>query len=93
MSRILQTRGPAAPSENPPPRQETERRAGATTTEGRVFAVALGVGVLHAVDDAVLSRQPGVPLDQHLLGWRWPSRWPLRPCSCSAGPGLGSGPG
>jgi len=34
--------------------------------EHRWFAVALGVGLLHAVDDAVLNRQPGVPVTQHL---------------------------
>ena len=36
------------------------------TTETRVFAAAVLVGLLHAVDDAVLNRQPGVPADQHL---------------------------
>lgn len=32
------------------------------------FAACVGVGVLHAVDDAVLNRQPGVPVTQHLAG-------------------------
>jgi dienelactone hydrolase len=36
------------------------------TTETRVFAAAVLIGLLHAVDDAVLNRQPGVPADQHL---------------------------
>lgn len=31
-----------------------------------VFAAATAVGLLHALDDAVLNRQPGVPIDQHL---------------------------
>jgi uncharacterized protein len=34
--------------------------------EHRVFAAALAVAVVHAFDDAVLNRQPGVPLTQHL---------------------------
>ena len=34
-----------------------------TTT---VFVAAVVAGLLHAVDDAVLHRQPGVPLTQHL---------------------------
>ncbi|QBX55747.1 hypothetical protein EXE58_09970 [Nocardioides seonyuensis] len=32
----------------------------------RVFTAATAVGLLHALDDAVLNRQPGVPVDQHL---------------------------
>jgi uncharacterized protein len=32
-----------------------------------VFVAATGVGLVHALDDAVLHRQPGVPLDRHLL--------------------------
>lgn len=32
-----------------------------------VFAVGTAVGLLHAADDALLHRQPGVPADQHLL--------------------------
>jgi uncharacterized protein len=37
-----------------------------TRQEHRIVAAALGVGVVHAIDDAVLNRQPGVPLPQHL---------------------------
>ena len=43
-------------------------RSSSTTvrwTEFRVFTAATTVGVVHALDDAVLNRQPGVPLDQH----------------------------
>ena len=36
---------------------------GLTTT----FRIATAVALLHAVDDAFLNRQPGVPLDQHVL--------------------------
>jgi poly(3-hydroxybutyrate) depolymerase len=32
-----------------------------------VFSVATAVGLLHALDDAFLHRQPGVPLGQHAL--------------------------
>jgi uncharacterized protein len=32
----------------------------------RVFAAATAVGLVHAFDDAVLNRQPGVPVDRHL---------------------------
>lgn len=32
----------------------------------RFFSVATAVGLGHALDDAVLNRQPGVPIDQHL---------------------------
>src|SRR4028119_538775 len=32
-----------------------------------VFASATAVGLLHALDDALLNRQPGVPPTQHLL--------------------------
>jgi uncharacterized protein len=32
----------------------------------RAFTVATAVGVAHALDDAVIHRQPGVPLGQHL---------------------------
>jgi uncharacterized protein len=37
-----------------------------STVTSRVFAGAIAVALLHAVDDAVLNRQPGVPLTQHL---------------------------
>ena len=36
-------------------------------TEALVFRVALGIAALHAVDDALLHRQPGVGAGQHLL--------------------------
>ena len=32
-----------------------------------VFTVATGIGLVHAFDDALVHRQPGVPADQHLL--------------------------
>jgi uncharacterized protein len=38
------------------------------TTEKAVFSTALIIGMVHAVDDALLHRQPGVPVTQHLLG-------------------------
>jgi hypothetical protein len=44
---------------------DISRRAGGTR-QFRVLAVATGLGLLHAVDDAVLDRQPGVPVGQHL---------------------------
>lgn len=37
------------------------------TLEKRLFLGAVAVGLLHAVDDAVLNLQPGVPADQHLM--------------------------
>jgi dienelactone hydrolase len=37
-----------------------------TAVEHRVFALAVLVGIVHAADDAVVHRQPGVPLGQHL---------------------------
>jgi uncharacterized protein len=66
MSRILQARSPAAAVNRDPSERDTVRRPGATTAEFRVFTIALGLGVLHAVDDAVVNRQPGVPVGQHL---------------------------
>ena len=39
----------------------------AMSTEKRVFATALAVGLAHAVDDALLHRQPGVPVTRHLV--------------------------
>ena len=42
-------------------------RASRTRTENAVFLSALCVGIVHAVDDALLHRQPGVPATQHLL--------------------------
>lgn len=54
-----------------PPRQHQPRQARPRISSARdralpVFAVATAVGLLHALDDAVLQRQPGVPLGQHL---------------------------
>lgn len=37
------------------------------TIEFRVFTGATAIGVLHALDDAVINRQPGVPVTRHLL--------------------------
>ena len=42
--------------------------AGSSSLESRVFRGAVLLGLLHAVDDALLNRQPGVPLGQHLAG-------------------------
>jgi fermentation-respiration switch protein FrsA (DUF1100 family) len=33
-----------------------------------IFTAATAVGLLHALDDAVLNRQPGVPIGQHVPG-------------------------
>jgi hypothetical protein len=44
----------------PPTRRTVDDPAAA------LFAAAVAVGLLHALDDAVVSRQPGVPLAQHL---------------------------
>src|ERR671917_560740 len=35
--------------------------------EAAVFRGATAIALLHALDDAFLNRQPGVPLDQHAL--------------------------
>jgi acetyl esterase/lipase len=40
---------------------------GESSREALVFRVATGVALLHALDDAFLNRQPGVPLGQHGL--------------------------
>jgi uncharacterized protein len=50
-----------APSTGRPNLPRTRR-----TTEHTVFVTALAVGMVHAVDDALLHRQPGVPEAQHL---------------------------
>jgi uncharacterized protein len=34
--------------------------------ERTVFAIAIALGLLHAVDDALLHRQPGTPIGQHV---------------------------
>ena len=49
------------------PDQDGARRS-RLTTENAVFVGALAVGMVHAVDDAVVNRQPGVPVSQHLPG-------------------------
>jgi hypothetical protein len=46
-----------------PPRQRRRSRV----TEARVFTAATAIALLHALDDAFLHRQPGVPLSQHAL--------------------------
>jgi dienelactone hydrolase len=45
----------------------TPRRSRARVTETGVFRVLLAIGVVHALDDAFLGRQPGVGLGQHAL--------------------------
>ena len=47
--------------------QHAEARPGRRDRSVTVFTVATVLGLLHAADDAVLHRQPGVPLTQHLL--------------------------
>lgn len=47
-------------------RQESRVGHG-TQREDRLFTACVAVGMLHAVDDALLNRQPGVPVTQHLL--------------------------
>lgn len=44
----------------------TVRAAG--RTEDLIFVAAMAVGLVHAVDDALVHRQPGVPVTQHLAG-------------------------
>ena len=39
----------------------------ARTRDGAVFACAMALAVVHALDDAFVGRQPGVPLGQHAL--------------------------
>ena len=46
-----------------PSRQRRRTRV----TEAGVFTAAVAVALLHALDDAFLHRQPGVPLSQHAL--------------------------
>jgi hypothetical protein len=38
-----------------------------TLMEHRIFVAAVAVGLVHAVDDAVVNRQPGVEITQHLV--------------------------
>jgi hypothetical protein len=42
--------------------------AGVPALERRLFLGSVTVGLLHPVDDAVVNRQPGVPVGQHLTG-------------------------
>ena len=42
------------------------RRASRIGQEHRVFTGAVVIGLVHAADDAVVGRQPGVPVTQHL---------------------------
>src|SRR5262245_10428488 len=42
-------------------------RTGRRSLEALVFSAATAVGLLHALDDALLNRQPGVGGGQHLL--------------------------
>jgi hypothetical protein len=68
--------------------------------EKRLFRGAVALGLLHAVDEAVLNRQPGVPDGQHLpalaaatiVGWQ--QRRCSRGCArdCAQGSPWGSGP-
>jgi uncharacterized protein len=47
--------------------QQHPRLRRRTRGEDRLLTAAIGIGLVHAVDDAVVNRQPGVPLHQHLL--------------------------
>ena len=57
-------------------REPVPERAGPTVrraarrglNETTVFRAAIGVALLHVLDDAFLNRGAGVPLDQHVLG-------------------------
>jgi uncharacterized protein len=60
----LHQRTPAV-SPHPAAQMDSPRRS--HVWEYRLFAAATLVGLCHAVDDAVLDRQPAVPLTQHLL--------------------------
>ena len=42
------------------------QRLGLVDAPSQIYAAAVAVGLLHAVDDALLHRQAGVPLAQHL---------------------------
>src|SRR5688572_10172835 len=55
------------PSRRGLPRAARRSPTASTDSALRVFAAATAVGLLHALDDAVLNRQPGVPVDRHLL--------------------------
>ena len=47
-------------------REDGDRTAPHRDLAHRVFAISTAIGLLHALDDAVLNRQPGVPVTQHL---------------------------
>ena len=47
-------------------RDDGERTAPRHDLAHRVFAITTAIGLIHALDDAVLNRQPGVPVTQHL---------------------------
>lgn len=42
--------------------------------EKRLFLGAVVIGLVHAVDDAVLNREPGVPAGQHLVASEYERR-------------------
>lgn len=52
----------------PRPIEQPAARRPPRITEKVVFRTAMTIGMVHAVDDALLHRQPGVPATQHLLG-------------------------
>jgi dienelactone hydrolase len=49
-----------------PGAERTTVRGARRPSENSLFIGALAVGMVHAVDDALLHRQPGVPVTQHL---------------------------
>lgn len=54
-------------STTPPARSQSPARPGSRRDLAFVvLVVAAGVGLLHALDDAVFGRQPGVPVSRHL---------------------------
>jgi uncharacterized protein len=59
MSTATTTRSPSTADSRP---------AGRQSRELLVFRAATLLGLLHALDDAVLHRQPGVAVGQHLIG-------------------------
>lgn len=53
--------------QQPRPTRTTSAPPTSRPTENGVFVAALAVGLAHAVDDALLNRQPGVPPSQHVM--------------------------
>jgi len=53
--------------ERAPKRVQPERRAPRRSREALIFSAATAVALVHALDDAFLSRGPGVGLGQHAL--------------------------